>query len=309
MGNLSKEVQQQSLSPFGHAVAGALGALIALAITYPLDIIKTRLQVQSKPKYTDQNQESETSYYNSTSDAIYKILSTEGIAGLYAGLPAGLIGVASTNFAYFYWYSIIRLYYQRTRTPNPSTAAELFLGALAGALAQIFTIPVSVITTRQQTVSAGERKDLSGTAKEIISEDGVTGLWKGLKPSLILCVNPAITYGAFERAKAIMLKRQGGEELNPASAFWLGAFSKTVATVVTYPYIMAKGMQAQITKAVLSQAILFYAREYTTRYTLLMFAFITRLWISRRRFVPNSKLIEVIVRLRFLNYYHIAANR
>jgi hypothetical protein len=28
---------------------------------------------------------------------------------------------------------------------------ELLLGALAGALAQIFTIPVSVVTTRQQT--------------------------------------------------------------------------------------------------------------------------------------------------------------
>ncbi|CAG8586960.1 795_t:CDS:2 [Ambispora leptoticha] len=289
MGSLSKEVQQQSLSPFGHAVAGALGALVALTITYPLDIVKTKLQVQSKSTSIDQD----TPYYNSTLDAIYKILATEGITGLYAGLPAGLIGVASTNFAYFYWYSAIRSYYQRTRSSNPSTAAELFLGALAGALAQIFTIPVSVITTRQQTVTTRERKDLVGTANEIISEDGVTGLWRGLKPSLILCVNPAITYGAFERAKAAILKKQGGEDLSPASAFWLGAFSKTLATVVTYPYIMAKvrlqwrppkrGMQAQITKAVLSQAILFYAKEYTTRYTLLMFAFITRLWISRRR--------------------------
>ena len=52
-----------------------------------------------------------------------------------------------------------------------------------------------------------ERKDLIDTAKEIISDDGITGLWKGLKPSLILCVNPAITYGAFERYKYLISKR------------------------------------------------------------------------------------------------------
>ncbi|KAG9302844.1 hypothetical protein G9A89_009621 [Geosiphon pyriformis] len=355
MGVVSKEAQQP-LSPFGNAVAGAIGGLIALAITYPLDIVKTRLQVQSKSKTIDLPNET-VPYYDSTLDAIYKISTKEGILGLYAGLPAGLIGAASTNFAYFYWYYFLRSSYQkRTKASNLSTAAELLLGALAGALAQIFTIPVSVITTRQQTVSSSERKDLVGTAKEIISEDGPTGLWKGLKPSLILCVNPAITYGAFERGKTLIGERAGAE-LSPAISFWLGAFSKTLATIITYPYIMAKvrlqwrppkpvnidrakemveievhqpqlngnqiskksnyddisggsgrkdnnvqvrrysgaidvlykvlkndgffgwytGMQAQITKAVLSQAILFYAKEYTTRYTFLLFALFTRL--------------------------------
>ena len=37
-----------------------------------------------------------------------------------------------------------------SKLPVLSTAAELSLGAIAGALAQIFTIPVSVIATRQQ---------------------------------------------------------------------------------------------------------------------------------------------------------------
>ncbi|CAG8804672.1 5705_t:CDS:1, partial [Gigaspora rosea] len=114
----------------------------------------------------------------------------------------------------------------------------LIIGALAGALAQIFTIPVSVVTTRQQTSVVAERKTLVDTANEIISEDGITGLWKGLGPSLILCVNPAITYGAFERFKDIMLKKNFN--LTPGLIFWLGALSKTIATVVTYPYIMAK---------------------------------------------------------------------
>jgi solute carrier family 25 (peroxisomal adenine nucleotide transporter), member 17 len=165
-----------------------------------------------------------------------QIIKSDGILGLYTGLPAGLIGVASTNFAYFYWYSFVRTRYQR-RYSTISTAAELLIGALAGILAQIFTIPVSVVTTRQQTATNEERRDLLGTVKEIVYEDGITGLWRGLKPSMVLCVNPAITYGMFERMKSIIVKNG---ELSPGVAFILGASSKTLATVVSYPYIMAK---------------------------------------------------------------------
>lgn len=118
-----------------------------------------------------------------------------------------LLGVASTNFAYFYWYSTVRtLYLSRVTIPGPpSTAIELSLGAVAGALAQLFTIPIAVVTTRQQTQPKGDKKGMLATAKEVIdSEDGWTGLWRGMKASLVLVVNPAITYGAYQRLKDIL---------------------------------------------------------------------------------------------------------
>lgn len=77
------------------------------------------------------------------------------------------------------------------------------------------------------------------TMRLIIKEDGWTGLWRGLKPSLVLCVNPAITYGLFERMKSA-LYQDTGTHPSPYLTFLLGLISKTVATVVTYPYIMAK---------------------------------------------------------------------
>ncbi|CAJ0758462.1 23011_t:CDS:2 [Entrophospora sp. SA101] len=297
MTGASKEVTvQQQLTPLGNAVAGSLGALLALTITYPLDIIKTRLQVQSK---NISRALSHHEYYDSTLDAIIKITSKEGIFGLYAGLPAGLIGVASTNFAYFYWYSFLRTKYQVAKgTTSLSTMSELLVGALAGALAQIFTIPVSVITTRQQTTNSKERKDLIGTAKEIIGEDGVKGLWKGLKPSLILCVNPAITYGAFERFKDILSKRLNTSTLSPGIVFWHKRIDYNIVKYNGAIDVLKKvletdgilgwyrGMQAQISKAVLSQALLFYVKEYTTRYTILLFALISRL-IAKRRSIKN----------------------
>lgn len=118
-----------------------------------------------------------------------------------------------------------------------NTAVELLLGAIAGALAQLFTIPVSVIATRQQIGNTGgssakqvtgaqpgslsekvkQEKTASGkakavasqvlddeesfiaVAKDIYKQDGIPGFWRGLRPSLVLTVNPAITYGVFER--------------------------------------------------------------------------------------------------------------
>jgi solute carrier family 25 (peroxisomal adenine nucleotide transporter), member 17 len=195
------------------------------------------------------------------------------------------------EYAYFFFYSFVRTSYIRRvaarsksgKAPVLSTAAELMLGAIAGALAQIFTIPVSVIATRQQIghslnkankrnrvqptlaekAQAGETKTYAqavepsvpaikpsssatdedddyndsflDVAREIIREEGVTGLWLGLKPGLVLTVNPAITYGMFERLKNAVLAAQGkgsDAKLGPWLAFVVGAMSKTMATVV-----------------------------------------------------------------------------
>jgi solute carrier family 25 (peroxisomal adenine nucleotide transporter), member 17 len=166
------------------------------------------------------------------------------------------------EYAYFFFYSLVRTSYSKrlaARRPagSPavplSTVAELALGAIAGILAQIFTIPVSVIATRQQlgvpqSKKKGKGKDGEGDgeenngsflaiAREIVREEGVTGLWLGLKPGLVLTVNPAITYGVFERIKGAVLaarERVGntGTSLGPGLSFALGATSKSLATVV-----------------------------------------------------------------------------
>lgn len=124
---------------------------------------------------------------------------------------------------------------------------ELALSGLAGALAQIFTIPVSVIATRQQVgtldgfdneASSSKQQKLDSSfmsvAREIIEEDGVTGLWLGLKPGLVLTVNPAITYGVFERLKTVFILAKGSSsiKLGPWLSFLVGALSKTLATIV-----------------------------------------------------------------------------
>jgi len=241
----------------GYALAGALGGCFSNAVVYPLDTVKTRIQADSAND-------------RSVRALLKHILTEEGIAGFYRGFGATMLNTFSMQYAYFFFYSLVRTSYSKrlaARRPagSPtvplSTVAELALGAIAGILAQIFTIPVSVIATRQQlgvpqSKKKGKGKDGEGDgeendgsflaiAREIVREEGVTGLWLGLKPGLVLTVNPAITYGAFERIKGAVLaarERVGNTSpsLGPGLSFVLGAASKSLATVVTYPYIMAK---------------------------------------------------------------------
>lgn len=207
---------------------------------------------------------------------LLQIYKKEGILGLYRGFGATMLNTFSMRtsqlsmfprytqiyieYAYFFFYSFVRTTYINRLTrklpagvklPPLSTVAELLLGAIAGALAQIFTIPVSVIATRQQvgrknqsktstSLLGSEQKDddsFLAVAREIIDEEGVTGLWLGIKPGLVLTVNPAITYGVFERVKGLILLAQSttgaGSRLSPLMSFFIGAVSKTLATVVS----------------------------------------------------------------------------
>lgn len=189
-------------------------------------------------------EDSGNEYYNGTWDCIVKIYEKEGITGLYTGMPGNLIGTASTNFAYFYWYGVIRGGYVKRYGSNINTANELLLGAIAAAVSQLFTIPISVVTTRQQTDDT--KKGLIATTQDVIKDDGVSGLWRGLKASLVLVVNPSITYGSFERLKSLIYP--GKTVLSSSQNFILGALSKAMATIVTQPMIVAKVMQQSSSK-------------------------------------------------------------
>lgn len=127
-----------------------------------------------------------------------------------------------------YFYTIIRRLYLRSHPGSPSTLMELLLGMLAGACARLCTTPVNIITTRQQMRPGLTSLDI---LRGVLKTEGPAGLYAGLPASLVLTINPAITYGLFERMKSANF---------PEGAFARGAASKAVATIVTYPYIMAK---------------------------------------------------------------------
>ncbi|KAJ3332135.1 ADP/ATP carrier protein [Blyttiomyces sp. JEL0837] len=229
----------QKLTPFGDACAGSASALFANALVYPIDVIATRLQIQSRSLSA---LDPSIKPYHGQLDAFFRIVKEEGVGGLYKGIVAGLSQTVAR-------YSAIRKFYaKRTNNAIPSTATELLLGALAGGISRTFITPISVVTTRQQTTTSSSSNSHSQYFLTILLKiartEGIHKLWSGLPASLVLTINPAITYGLFERVKGLLLRyklRLGQKAvLTTIETFWVGAFTKALATVVTYPYIMAK---------------------------------------------------------------------
>ncbi|KAG0328780.1 hypothetical protein BG000_000310, partial [Podila horticola] len=206
-----------------HAIAGAGGGIISMALTYPLITISSRLQVQKDKKGKDA--------YKSGADAVRKIVAKEGIAGLYSGLDSALFGISLTNYCYYYFYEFTKSAINKAQM---STLESMSAGAVAGAATVMITNPIWVINTRISTRNAGEPNSRPmgtiETAREMIKDKGFKSFWQGVAPALIL-------YTVFEKIKAKIAKTRA---LTSFDFFILGAISKLAATSITYPYIVVK---------------------------------------------------------------------
>ena len=140
---------------------------------------------------------------------------------------------------------------------RPLTTAESMLaGLIAGSATVILTNPIWVVNTRQtarRDVDEDEhdisKLSPSGAAKvvtqratgflkilaNIVKTEGISALWSGVIPALVLVINPIIQYTLFEELKT-KLETRRGSKVTPNDAFVLGALGKLMATGITYPY-------------------------------------------------------------------------
>jgi hypothetical protein len=126
-----------------------------------------------------------------------------------------------------------------------SVLEELAVGAAAGACSKAFTTPVSNVVTRQQTASLlrnghPQKATFGETIAEIRREKGLLGLWAGYSASLVLTLNPSMTFFLQQLLKRLLVSRENWDEPGGVVTFLLAALSKVSATSMTYPFQIAK---------------------------------------------------------------------
>lgn len=221
-----------------------------------------RLQTQ-KQKASDSSEKSdenedddkEEETYNNVLDAARKIYAQQGVAGFYPGLAQDTWKTVADSFLFFLAYSAIRqrrivarVGAERARKSKNIVLPifdELAVGVLAGSFAKLFTTPLSNIVARKQTSAARKGESTtslstSDIAARIRAEKGILGFWSGYSATLILTLNPSLTFFLNEFLKRTLLPRSKRDKPPPALTFLLAALSKVAASSITYPFSLAK---------------------------------------------------------------------
>ena len=253
------------------AVSGAIAGFAATIALHPLDVIKTRLQVQDTVRGDVK--------YTGTVHALKTILKSEGARGAYAGLSPAMVGNTTSWAMYFAFYDRAKKRYEmkdddvattsttRTKTLKASWAT-LLAATEAGVGVSVLTNPIWVAKTRlalQERGGGGLDVSTGGVVRNtkatkvrykglldclysIARNEGVPGLYKGLTPSLLLVSHGAIQFTCYENLKNIA---RGGvsvapddndtapsmeqRELTSTECAVYGMLSKILASFVTYP--------------------------------------------------------------------------
>lgn len=266
-----------SLPPLIQACSGALASASANAISYPLDLVATKVQTVSNPLLRD---------LQGAVRILKHILRTRGVSGLYEGLTTDTASTALSNFLYFYFYTVLHALATRrharhntpviaalrqaltapTRSVLLSVPTELAVGFLAGVASRAISTPLSVLTVQLQTSNnedaqpeereaqlehsdASQEKAtrkagrLVELAKEIYTEHGLPGFWAGFAPTLPLALTPALTLLFFQLLRRIrlpFLSSHASSTRVALRAFMDGACANALALALLYPLVLAK---------------------------------------------------------------------
>jgi solute carrier family 25 protein 43 len=201
------------ISPMNSLLAGSVGGIAATVVTYPTDMVKTRLTVA----HSDPSK----SKYKGMVNAFQVIYKEEGPAAFYKGMSTSIIGVIPFAGGTFMSYEILDKAWNKPK--DKMTAMENFInGCLAASFAQTFSFPFDTIRKKLQaqskTVSEDMRPDVefNGMADafvQTVKKHGILGLWKGTTANLAKVAPYAgIMFAAFEFCKRVFLWENGYTE-------------------------------------------------------------------------------------------------
>lgn len=151
-----------------------LGGVIACGPTHasvtPLDLVKTRRQVDSK-------------LYSSNLSAWRQIYAKEGVRGVFFGWSPTFVGYSFQGLGKYGFYEVFKHIYGDNLAPNMNRTL-VYLGASASAefIADIFLCPFEAIKVRMQTTLPPYAPNLRQGWSKITAKEGIAGLYKGIVP-------------------------------------------------------------------------------------------------------------------------------
>eukprot|EP01083_Nonionella_stella_P152429 488558_1 len=202
------------------AIAGFVAGFTGIAITYPLDLIKTRFQ------------SSQYNHYTSSLNAIRNITHSHGMRGLFVGVGPSIIGASIGWGTYFYLYAHIKNELRPSPTHKLTSSQHLISSFIAMAVTQTLMNPIWVVKTNLQLNKSAK---LWTNVKDIYCQRGIMGFWRGILPSMFGVCQASIHFVVYERIKYMLQERRNGF-MTPLEVICATVSAKSISVIVTYPY-------------------------------------------------------------------------
>jgi solute carrier family 25 aspartate/glutamate transporter 12/13 len=170
-------------------VAGAIAGIIGTICTFPLDLVKTRLQNQ-KPGPTG------VMPYKGMVDCFTQTAKADGFRGLYRGMPAVLVGITPEKAIKLGMNDFMCDYFRNRLGVTDLPLSYLGLsGGIAGMCQVVATNPMEIVKIRMQVqgTAPGIARQSIG---EVVRELGFFGLYTGLRATLMRDVPFSVIYFA-----------------------------------------------------------------------------------------------------------------
>ena len=238
-------------STVAKAVAGMGAGVLSAIMCSPLDVAKTRVQVQTSLG---------DAKYRGVFGALATIYADEGLAGWFRGIAPAMCSVAVFWSVYFPCYDRAKEQIaQASGLPKTSSVVHCSAAAAAGGLTDVITNPLWVVRTRMATSplrSAGssgtdEYASMASTIRSIARDEGLAAFWKGLSASLLGLSHIMIQFPLYERLKVDLAGPRavadgggggGGGGSSSSGSSRMGsivaasAISKLIASTISYPH-------------------------------------------------------------------------
>ncbi|RAL06213.1 solute carrier family 25 member 42 [Aspergillus ibericus CBS 121593] len=170
-------------------ICGGAAGITSVTITYPLDIVRTRLSIQSASFAGLSHREAGERLPGMFTTMVLIYRNEGGIVGLYRGIIPTVAGVAPYVGLNFMTYESVRKSLTPEGDTTPGPLRKLLAGAISGAVAQTCTYPFDVLRRRFQinTMSGMgyQYTSIMDAVRAIVAEEGLRGLFKGIVPNLL----------------------------------------------------------------------------------------------------------------------------
>ncbi|CAK7264961.1 hypothetical protein SEPCBS57363_001347 [Sporothrix epigloea] len=159
--------------------AGAVAGVSEILVMYPLDVVKTRVQLQTGNGVGPDS-------YNGMVDCFRKIIRHEGFSRLYRGISAPIMMEAPKRATKFAANDEWGKFYRRMfGQEKMNQSLSVLTGATAGATESFVVVPFELVKIRlQDKASAGKYSGMLDVIAKTVRNEGVLAMYQGLESTL-----------------------------------------------------------------------------------------------------------------------------